>query len=127
MYSNPIRPSALISLTLANTYILSPYISICSLASCFIYYTHIDIASILVLTLMKKKKEIKIIKKKIKEIKKNKKNEDKKDKIEEIKIFLILLNVLEKLLYKYISYLKSNILIILINDIKKERKKKRAN
>ena len=124
MYSNPIRPSALISLTLANTYILSPYISICSLASCFIYYTHIDIASILVLTLMKKKKEIKIIKKKIKEIKKNKKNEDK---IEEIKIFLILLNVLEKLLYKYISYLKSNILIILINDIKKERKKKRAN
>ena len=53
MHSNPIRPSALISLTLASIYILSPYVSICSLASCFIYYTHIDIASMPVLTLFR--------------------------------------------------------------------------
>ena len=55
MHSNPIRPSALTSLTLASIYILSPYVSICSLASCFIYYTHIDIASIPVLTLSNKR------------------------------------------------------------------------
>ena len=49
MPSGPIRPSVLISLALASIYILSLYVSICSLASCFIYYTHIDIASVLVL------------------------------------------------------------------------------
>ena len=51
MHSNPIRPSALASLALASIYILSPYVPICSLASCFIYYTYIDIASVPVLTL----------------------------------------------------------------------------
>ena len=50
MHSNSIRPSALTSLTLASIYILSPYVPICSLASCFIYYTHINIASVSVLT-----------------------------------------------------------------------------
>ena len=50
MHSNSIRPSALTSLTLASIYILSPYVPICSLANCFIYYTHIDIASVPVLT-----------------------------------------------------------------------------
>ena len=50
MHSNPIRSSALIFLILANIYILSPYVSICSLASYFIYYTHINIASMPVLT-----------------------------------------------------------------------------
>ena len=50
IHSDPIRPSALISLALASIYILSPYVPICSLASCFIYYTHIDIVSISVLT-----------------------------------------------------------------------------
>ena len=49
MHSNSIRPSALTSLILVSIYILSPYVSICSLASCFIYYTYIDIASVLVL------------------------------------------------------------------------------
>ena len=51
MHSNPIRSSALIYLALASIYILSPYIPIYSLASYFIYYTHINIASILILTL----------------------------------------------------------------------------
>ena len=51
MHSDPIRPSALASLALASIYILSLYVPICSLASCFIYYTHIDIASVSVLTL----------------------------------------------------------------------------
>ena len=50
MHSNPIRSSALAYLALASIYILSPYIPICSLASCFIYYTHINIASMPVLT-----------------------------------------------------------------------------
>ena len=50
MYFDPIRLSALISLALASIYILSPYVPICFLASCFIYYTHIDIASVPVLT-----------------------------------------------------------------------------
>ena len=49
IHSNSIRSSVLISLTLVSIYILSPYVSICSLASCFIYYTHIDIASVSVL------------------------------------------------------------------------------
>ena len=51
IHSNPIRPNALISLTLVSIYILSPYISICFLASYFIYYTHINIASISILIL----------------------------------------------------------------------------
>ena len=51
MHSNPIRPSALASLALASIYILSPYVSIYSLASYFIYYTHINIASVSILTL----------------------------------------------------------------------------
>ena len=51
MHSDPIRPSALASLALASIYILPPYVPICSLASCFIYHTHIDIASVPVLTL----------------------------------------------------------------------------
>ena len=50
MHSDPIRSSALAYLTLASIYILPPYVPICSLASCFIYHTHIDIASVLVLT-----------------------------------------------------------------------------
>ena len=50
MHSDPIRLSALISLALASIYILPPYVPSCSLASCFIYYTHIDIASVPVLT-----------------------------------------------------------------------------
>ena len=50
MHSNPIRPSALTFLALASIYILPPYVPICSLASCFIYHTHIDIASVPVLT-----------------------------------------------------------------------------
>ena len=49
MHSNSIRSSVLIYLALASIYILSPYVSICSLASCFIYYTHIDIVSVLIL------------------------------------------------------------------------------
>ena len=52
VHSDPIRPSALASLALAIIYILSPYVPICSLASCFIYHTHIDIASVPVLTMM---------------------------------------------------------------------------
>ena len=51
MHSDPIRSSALIYLALASTYILSPYVSICFLASCFIYYIHIDITSISILIL----------------------------------------------------------------------------
>ena len=51
MHSNPIRPSALASLALASIYILSPYVPICSLASYFIYYTHINIVSMPILTL----------------------------------------------------------------------------
>ena len=51
MHSNPIRSSALIYLTLASIYILPPYVPICSLASYFIYYIHINIASVLILTL----------------------------------------------------------------------------
>ena len=54
MHSNPIRSSALIFLTLTSIYILSLYISICSLASYFIYYTHINIVSMPVLTLVVK-------------------------------------------------------------------------
>ena len=52
MHSNSIRSSALTSLALASIYILSPYVPIYSLASCFIYYTHIDIVSVPVLTII---------------------------------------------------------------------------
>ena len=50
MHSDPIRLSALAYLALASIYILPPYVPSCSLASCFIYHTHIDIASVPVLT-----------------------------------------------------------------------------
>ena len=51
MHSNSIRSSALTFLTLVSIYILSPYVSICFLASYFIYYTYINIISIPVLIL----------------------------------------------------------------------------
>ena len=51
MHSNSIRSSVLIFLTLNSIYILSFYISIYSLASYFIYYIHINITSISILTL----------------------------------------------------------------------------
>ena len=51
MHCDPIRSSVLTYLTLASIYILSPYVSICFLASYFIYYTHIDITSMLILIL----------------------------------------------------------------------------
>ena len=50
-HSNPIRPSPLACLA-TNIYILSPYIHIYFLASYFIYYTYIDIASISILTII---------------------------------------------------------------------------
>ena len=53
MHSNPIRSSALISLILTSIYILSPYVPIYSLASYFIYYTHINITSVPILTTSK--------------------------------------------------------------------------
>ena len=49
MHSNPIKLSALIFLALASIYILFLYISSYFLASCFIYYTYIDIASVSIL------------------------------------------------------------------------------
>ena len=51
IHSDSIRLNALTFLILANIYILSLYVPSCFLASYFIYYTHINIASMPVLTI----------------------------------------------------------------------------
>ena len=55
------------------------------------------------------------------------KEKDQSQIVIEIKILLILLNILEKLLNEYIYRLQEDILLILINNLKKKIKKEKKS